>query len=190
MPEGLLIGGVLALLLVAVVVVRPGRRSGREVDAHIAERAAEATEEMIFRKILVPTVGTLTSDRMVSLACKLARPDDAEVEVLYVVEVPMSLPPTADLPEETRKAGEAVAEAGLIGRSYGVRIRGRVTKSRFAGKAIVDVAEREGADLIVMGGTNKRYGEWGRTSEYVFRNAPCDVILERTGSRVKRRRLD
>lgn len=157
------------------------------MEQHVAERAAAATEGSEFRKILVPTLGTLFSDRMVSLACKLARPDEAEVEVLYVIEVPLSLPATAELPDEVRKAGEALSEAEVIGRTQGVRVRGRVEKARFAGKAIVDVARREGADLIILAAPpKKRHGEWGRTIEYVFRSAPCDVIIERAAQdRVK-----
>lgn len=173
--------GILAVLIVIVMINSLMRRSDRgkmpRVPDEIAKRAA--TQGMIFAKILVPSVGSVVSDRMVTLACKLARPDAAEVEVVYVVEVPLSLPATADMPEEIARAGEALVEAEVIGRKHGVRVRGRVTKSRFAGKAIVDVASQEGADLIILASGDKRHGEWSRTSEYVFRNAPCDVIIER-----------
>lgn len=175
------LGGVVLIVLAVAFFVRRRRFArGPEVAQHVADRAAAATEESEFTKILVPTEGTLMTDRMVSLACKLARPDEAEVEVLYVIEVPMALPATAELPDEVHKAGEALSEAEVIGRTQGIRVRGRVAKARFAGKAIVDVATREGADLIMLAApARKRFGEWGRTVEYVFRNAPCDVIIER-----------
>lgn len=175
------IGGLVVGVVVTLWIVRRRRaKRGPDVDRHVAERAAAATEGAEFTRILVPTLGTISSDRMVALGCKLARPDEAELEVLYVVEVPMSLPATAEIPEQTLKASEALAEAELIGRTHGVRVRGRVTKARFAGKAIVDVAEREGSDLVILAAPpTKRHGEWGRTIEYVLRNAPCDVIVER-----------
>lgn len=174
---------VLALVLLLLVlgisgVVLSRRRSRPVLSQPLADRATEATREMAFRKIVVPTIGTKISDRMVSLACKLAKPGGAQVEVVYVVEVPMALPATAELPEEVSLAAEALAEAELIGRAHGVPIRGRVTKSRFAGKAIIDVANQQDADLIVLAAAN-RQGDFGRTGEYVFRNAGCDVIIER-----------
>ncbi len=164
----------------AVALGRRGRARIPERPDELAERASEATEGMAFRKILVPTVGSVVSDRMVSLACKLARLSGGEVEVVYVIEIPLALPASAELPEQTQRASEALAEAQLIGRAHGVPVRGRVTKSRFAGKAIVDVASDERADLIILGTGPRRHGDWGRTSEYVFRNAPCDVIIERS----------
>lgn len=181
------IGGLVVGAGATLFVVRRRRGRGPQVEQHVAERALVATEESEFRKILVPTLGTIFSDRMVSLACKLARPDEAEVEVLYVIEIPLSLPSTAELPDEVTKAGEALTEAEVIGRAHGVRVRGRVAKARFAGKSIVDVAEREGVELIILAAPpRKRFGEWGRTIDYVFRHAPCDVILERAGpDRVK-----
>lgn len=161
---------------------RRRRRRRGPVDRRVVERVAEVTGAEL-RRILVPTLGGVVSDRMISFACKLARSDDAEIEVLYVVEVPLVLPQTAELPSQMAAAADALSEAELIGRTYGVSMRGRVEKGRFAGKVIVDVAHSVGADLIMLGGGGaKRHGgEQGRTVEYVFRNAPCDVIIERSG---------
>lgn len=182
--NSILVLGLLVLLILAAIansVLRRGDRDARPgFGPDRAQRAAMVTEEMVFSKILVPTTGAGLSDRMVTLACKLARPDAAEVEVVYVVEVPLRLPATADMPEEVALAGEVLVGAEVIGRAHNVRVRGRVMKSRFAGKAIVDVAEQQGADLIILAAPEQRHGEWARISEYVFRNAPCDVITERT----------
>lgn len=177
------LGIVLVLVATGVLVMRRRRRRPLGVTSGVAERVAAATEESAFSRILVPTLGGVVSDRMVSLACKLAKPSDGEVEVLYVVEVPLSLPHTAELPAEMAKAAEALTEAELVGRTHGVRVRARVEKGRFAGKVICDVAAGVGADLIILGSPqSRRHGEWGRTVEYVFRNAPCDVIIERAGA--------
>ena len=142
--------------------------------------AAPDDDDLSFERILVPALGGPSLDRAVTLACKIARPDKASVEVLFVMEVPMSLPVTANLPEEDANAADAIGRSESIGRRFGVEVRGQVTKSRFAGKAIVDAAERDGVDLIVLGSSHKRHGDWGRTSEFVLRNAPCDVIIERS----------
>lgn len=169
--EGFLVFALLVALIV-VAIVNAASRRGRSPGPELAD-------ELSFRRILVPSSGELSSDRAVSLACKIARPDKAVVEVLYVVEVPMALPPTADMPDEAQRAARAIQRSEQVGRRYRVNVRGMVTKSRFAGKAIVDAAQQEGADLIVLPSASRQRPDWGRTSEFILRNAPCDVIIER-----------
>ena len=166
-------------LLVALTVVAIANAASRRGRDRPAAGSENGTDQLRFRRILVPSFGQPAPDRAVTLACKLARPDGGTVEVLYVVEVPMSLPATADLPEQADRAGDAIARAEGIGRRFGVPVRGIVTKSRFAGKAIVDAASGEGADLIVLPDPSGRHDDWGRTGEYVLRNSPCNVIIER-----------
>src|SRR5688500_17083651 len=107
--------GLLVLIVLATALVaRSRRRRLPPVATDVAERVRSATRASEFAHILVPTQGGVESDRMVLLACKLARPDEAQVEVLYFVEVPMSMAPTAELPQEMSKASQALAEAELI----------------------------------------------------------------------------
>jgi len=172
--EGFLVFALLVALIV-VAIVNAASRRGRTSEP----QAPETSDELSFRRILVPFSGELASDRAVSLACKIARPDKAVVEVLYVVEVPMALPPTADMPDEAQRAAQAIQRSEHVGRTYRVNVRGMITKSRFAGKAIVDAAQQEGADLIVLPSAPRGRPDWSRTSEFVLRNASCDVIIER-----------
>lgn len=179
------VGLVLLVVLGSASLVRARRRRRHRppIPPDLVERVATATEASEFSRILVPTLGGILSDQVVLLACKLARPAEAQVEVLYVVEVPLAMPSSAELPEEMAKASEALTEAELIGRANDVLVRSRVEKGRFAGKVIVDVARATGADLIIVGApTRARHGEGGRTVEYVLRNAPCDVMIERGGT--------
>ena len=59
-------------------------------------------------------------------------------------------------------------------------VRGETVRARSIGEAIVNEAERSGADLIVLGSAPR----WRRQSrffsptvEYVLRKAPCEVIV-------------
>jgi nucleotide-binding universal stress UspA family protein len=50
----------------------------------------------------------------------------------------------------------------------------------------VEIAREEAADLIVMGVMLKNRpneGPLGRTAEYVIREAPCEVVVDRVASR-------
>src|SRR5579862_21324 len=58
-----------------------------------AQKAARAVRESsAFARILVPVQGGRLSDKMVALACQMARYRHAEISLLYVIEVPLTLP--------------------------------------------------------------------------------------------------
>lgn len=132
-------------------------------------------------RVLVPVQGTALSDRMVALGAQMARARQAQVEVLYVVEVPWTLPLSARLPEAERQAGEEIERARRIAARYGVSLVAEVINAREPGRAIVEEAAATGADIILMGDLLTRRGEtrFGATTGYVFAHAPCEVIIDR-----------
>ncbi len=131
------------------------------------------------RTILVPILATSPSG-LLEMACKFAREDRSQVTALYVIEVPMALPLSAPLPKETAAAQRALDRAQAIAAEYGVPIETRVVQARLAGRLIVETAEDVKADLILLeAGRRKQLGEilFGRTVDYVLRNAPCRVLV-------------
>jgi APA family basic amino acid/polyamine antiporter len=160
--------------------------------------------EIAFSNILVPVFGTKFDDDIVATAGRLAAAereesggdDDGEstLDVIYVIEVPLTLPLDAMLPadreEEARRALERARE---VGEEYeDVEVNTQVIRARKVGAGIVEAARRSGAEAIVIGGeapTKIRGGamiggigaakpaEIGAATEYVLKKAPCRVLL-------------
>lgn len=139
-------------------------------------------EESRFARIVVPVQGDVVSDRLVALASQMAKFRGARMDVLYVVEVPLQFPIDAVSDEQRRYAENAFLKAAKIAERYDVKINRRLQNARQAGPAIVQYARDSGADLLLMGDVanrNRRGTRYARSVEYVFENAPCEVIIDR-----------
>jgi APA family basic amino acid/polyamine antiporter len=156
--------------------------------------------EVEFSTILVPVFGTKLDDDIVSTAGRLA---DASVEegelpprldVVYVAEVPLTLPLDSPLSKDATERGErALERAREIGDEYeNVEVTTNLIRARSMGSGIVQEARDRGAEVIVMGGeppTRVRGGailggiggarpdEIGEVTEYVLKKAPSRVLL-------------
>jgi nucleotide-binding universal stress UspA family protein len=127
-----------------------------------------------YRRLVVPVGDGDDSDVAVAEACLLAGSGTVVVAVAPV-EVPLELP--LDVPDKSLDAGarEALALARAIGTAHGVDVRTRLVRTRSAAETIVDDAEREGADAIVL--RVRRGSRLGPTVEYVLRHAGCRVLV-------------
>ena len=120
-----------------------------------------------------------------------ARP---KLEVIYVMDLPLTVPLDAPPPKERLEAAEAALQrAKEVGEEYEtVEVETDLVRARSVGAGIVDEARRRNVELIVMGGeppTRMRGGavlggiggsrppEVGEVTEYVLRKAPCRVLL-------------
>ena len=151
--------------------------------------------EVEYSTILVPVFGTDLDDDIVSTAGRLA---DAEVEdeerpprldVVYVAELPLTVPLDSPLPEALRERAEkALERAREVGDEYeNVEVTTNLVPARSMGSGIVQEARDKGAEVIVMGAeppTRIRGGavlggiggarpeEIGEVTEYVLKKAP------------------
>ena len=136
-----------------------------------------------FRHILVPIAPGYPSEEAMDVACRLATERRASIVALTAIEVPLDLPLDAWLPDEVREANEELDEARAIGDSYGVRVIGRIARTRNTGRAIVDEAARRGSQIIVMSGPRRvrlqrgRRRIFGDAVDFVLRHAPCRVMV-------------
>jgi basic amino acid/polyamine antiporter, APA family len=156
--------------------------------------------EVEFSTILVPVFGTKLDDDIVATAGRLA---DAELQegevpprldVLYVAELPLTVPIDSPLPSGVRERAEGALErAREVGDEYeNVEVTTNLIPARSIGSGIVQEARDKGAEVIVMGGeppTRVRGGailggiggarpeEIGEVTEYVLKKAPCRVLL-------------
>ena len=138
-----------------------------------------------YRTIIVPVVRTGESEEALVAAARLAAERGATVAVLHVVEVPLSLPLDARLHGEEDQAEALLDDAQALVESYGVRAVTRLLRARRAGPAIVAEARRRHAELVVLGAPRRAIGGrrrlFGKTVDYVLREAPCRVLIA-TGS--------
>jgi len=159
--------------------------------------------EVAYRNILVPVFGTRFDDDIVGTAGRLAAAEQAEagggdaiarLELIYVIEVPLTLPLDAPLPPQREAdARRALERAREVGEEYeAVGIGTEVIRARKVGAGIVEAARRGGAEAIVIGGEEPtkirggatlggigaaRPAEIGAATEYVLKKAPCRVLL-------------
>ena len=144
--------------------------------------------------------GSPIDDDIVGTAGRLAADEAAEgeggtvIEAIYVLEIPMSLPIDARVPDEQiERAKRALRRAKEVGEEYeGVEVAPATARARSIGAGIVEEARRRGVEAIVLaaeeptrirggallggrGGPRDRYV--GEMTRYVVEKAPCRVIL-------------
>ena len=153
-----------------------------------ARSGAAATAGGRFRTVMLATDLSPASQAATDAALELARTFGARLLAISVID-----PGSLRLPggrfsarvdqvraERERFAQELVAR----GRAAGVSVDFLVWEGD-PGESIVDAAQAEGADMIVVGshgrGTVGRF-LIGSVSDYVVRQAACPVLVVRTGS--------
>lgn len=134
----------------------------------------------------MPVTGADSDERLLHVVERIAQRQRAAITLVFVVEVIQSMPLDAELPNEVER-GERVLRLSreTIMRQMDVRKSSATTEllqARTAGAAIVDEAIDRNADMIMMGATlSRKHGKItvGETTEYVLKNAPCEVIIIR-----------
>lgn len=195
-------GGWMAFGLVGYVVYRKGFEATSltkrvEVPAEALRKQAVGVE---YVDILVPIFGTRLDDDIVGTAGRLADAANTasghppRLRIVFVVNLPMTVPLSAPPPRERIEAANAALErARLVAEEYDtVDVQETVVRARSVGAGIVQAAREMGAEMIVMGAeppTKIRGGailggigghrpeEIGPVTEYVLSRAPCRVLV-------------
>ncbi len=130
----------------------------------VSEKAlTKQVPEVDFRNILVPVFGTKLDDDIVATAGRLAAAEQEEAEsgeeetrldLVYVIEVPLTLPLDADLPLELEEGAQrALKRAREVAEEYAdVDVSTEVVRARRVGAGIVESARRYNSEAIVIGG--------------------------------------
>jgi APA family basic amino acid/polyamine antiporter len=197
-------GGWMAFGLLFYVVYRKGFE-GTTLTKRVSVTEQALTKqvpEIAYGNILVPVFGSKLDDDMVATAGRLAAAetaasgelDHASVQIVYVIDVPLTLPLDAELPPEREKDAErALNRAREVAEEYeDVEVATEAVRAREVGAGIVDAARRAGVEAIVIGGEPPskirggavlggvgaaRPAEVGAATEYVLKKAPCRVLL-------------
>jgi APA family basic amino acid/polyamine antiporter len=195
-------GGWMVFGLVAYVVYRrlvEGTSLTKRV-AVPAQALTKTTPDVEYGSILVPVFGTELDDDIVGTAGRLADAPESpgerapRLDVIYVMDLPLTVPLDAPPPPERLEAAErALERAKAVGEEYEtVEVATDIVRARTVGAGIVEEARRRGVEMIVMGGeppTRVRGGsvlggigaarpaEIGEVTEYVLKKSPCRVLL-------------
>jgi APA family basic amino acid/polyamine antiporter len=176
------IAGPVWLVLGAILFVAVRRARHERLLEHVEPAVADLVpeEEGVYERILVPVKLGLIGEEMLATAIRLAEERGCAVRALHVIKVPLDLPLDAELADEEEKAEASLAEAKLLAAEHGVDVEGEIVRGRAIGEAIVEQAEGDGVDLILMGSAPR----WRRQSrffsptvDYVLRRAPCEVMV-------------
>jgi nucleotide-binding universal stress UspA family protein len=136
-----------------------------------------------FRRAVVGLSGGPSDDRIVRLACQLARPQKAELIGVHVVEIDWTLPLDADVAGRSEDAQRVLDLAETSAEDVGYRLTSVLLQARDVGAALVDEASERGADLLILGLAyrTKFGGDFaiGNTIPYVLKNAPGMVWVIR-----------
>lgn len=134
------------------------------------------------RSILVPVDGSEACYQALSVACDAAKRSRAALHLLYVIEVPRSVPLDAPIESALQRAEHALERGERMAEEHGVTVTGDLVQARQAGHAVVDEAIEQKVDVIVLGVPYGRpYGtfELGGLGQYVLEHAPSQVWLIR-----------
>ena len=136
------------------------------------------------KKILVATDASDYSRRALKTALEIARKFNAEIELLFVMHLPVVYTSTVirymNSPEQMEQGGELALKATLEGMDISDIT---LTQKKIQGKPsdiILKEVESENIDLIVMGGHG--YGViagslLGSVSQHVLHGAKCSVLI-------------
>lgn len=112
----------------------------------------------MFKKILVPTDGSATAQAAAGIAAQLAKSQGAEVVGVYVIDpfpyIGIGEASAAGLQaymaEAKNAAGQALEALGKVCKDHGVPFAGDTIERNVVYEGILETADAEGCDLIVM----------------------------------------
>jgi basic amino acid/polyamine antiporter, APA family len=142
------------------------------------ERPADF-EELDYRTALVPIFGADVSATALGSAAKLIGKEGV-VYAIFVLPVPSQLSLEAGLQEEEAQGRSVLESARIQARRAGIKIHTGLIRTRNPGAALVEEAERVGADVIYWSTIHAPAGEQriGPTAAYLLSKRPCRVIIE------------
>ena len=136
-----------------------------------------------FRKAVLALNGGPTDELVVHLGCQLAKPANAELVAVHVVEVDWRHELSESMTQQSEAASAVLDMAEGIAERYKVKLSADLLQAREVAAALVDESIELAADAIVIGLPYRtRFGgdfALGGTIPYIFQNAPCQVIVVR-----------
>jgi basic amino acid/polyamine antiporter, APA family len=142
--------------------------------------------EFDYRTALVPIFGEDISASSLRAAAKLIG-EQGVVYAIFVLPVPSQLSLEAGLEDEEAQGRSVLESARIVARRAGIKIHTGLIRTRNPGAALVEEAERVGADVIYWSTIHAPAGEQriGPTAVYLLSKRPCRVIIETESPRAR-----
>jgi nucleotide-binding universal stress UspA family protein len=142
----------------------------------------------MFKKILVPTDGSELAQSAATTAAQLARSQGAEVVGLYVIDPfpyigigdASAVGLQAYLAESRSLAGHALEALGKVCAAEGVPFAGDTIERNVVYEGVIETAEAEGCDLIVMASHGRQGVKaliLGSVAQKVLTHAKVPVLI-------------
>lgn len=125
------------------------------------------------RNVVVPLLESPDPEHLVSIACGLAG-EDGTVDAVVVIELSPLLPLDARMEEEETAARMLLARARAVADASGVRFVPHIVRAREAAPVILELAEREEAEIVMADGGGRRLP---RAERRLVRRAPDRVLI-------------
>jgi APA family basic amino acid/polyamine antiporter len=142
--------------------------------------------ELEYRTALVPIFGADVSASALHSAAKLIG-EEGVVYAIFVLPVPPQLSLESGLQQEEAHGRSVLESARIQARRAGIKIHTGLIRTRHPGAALVEEAQRVGADVIYWSAIHAPGGEQGigPTAAYLLSKRPCRIIIE-TDNRMAR----
>jgi len=156
-----------------------------------AERHERPPEfaEFDYRTALVPMFSADVSASVFHSAAKLIG-EKGVVYAVFVLDVPSQLSLEEGMEEEEAQGRSVLESARIQARRAGIEIHTGLIRTRNRGAALVEEAQRRGADVIYWSTIHAPAGERGigPTAAYLLSKRPCRVIIETDARAVQARK--
>lgn len=132
---------------------------------------------MLFKNILILADGTAASEKVIRFICRNQAQEQADLHVVYVIEVPRSLP-LEQCPEElVMHAKEAIDRAVAIAKEYQAPIKAQIIYARTLEDAVLTTAGDLKCDLIAVAQNNQKLRLIANVAQNIYQRAKCSVCL-------------
>ncbi len=147
-------------------------------------------EAFDYRTALVPMFSADVSAAALHSAAKLIG-EEGVVYAVFVLPVPNQLSLDAGLEQEEARGRSVLESARIQARRSGIGIHTALIRTRHPGAALVQEAEKVGADVIYWSAIHAPAGEQGigPTAAYLLGKRPCRVIVETESRDARNKRL-
>jgi nucleotide-binding universal stress UspA family protein/amino acid permease len=139
-------------------------------------------------RILVPMANPMTQEALLSLSQGLLAAKGGEIAVLSVVTAPEQVDFYSVL-GDSESAVEILEKSTQIERAINTRLRPLVRVSRSLARGIVDAAEEQGCEIIVMGYEGQESDRSSSLMEELLRHTRTDLILLKVKDEFKPRKI-
>jgi len=147
------------------------------------KEGVDQREGVVVKRILVPIDRSEYKEKIAAYAISLSKAWGAEMTSIHVITEPRHAISDVVEAEAKRQAESLLDEIGILAKKQGLNIKGETLKeSDIVGKAIIDHAEKNNIDVIVIGTKGMSAVEeyfFGSVANKVIHEAHCPVFAIR-----------